>query len=243
MGSEFYERHRRFLSAIDGFFLKNPVLEKGVIVAPVVVASVSLKNAVVLSIAFSILTFFTVLIASFFPSRMPHTLRVIFAVAISGGLYIPVAMLIDLWFPDAAYQLGIFLPLMITNPLIIWRSESRFFQEKKGFMILDLLLHILGFWAVICLVGAARELWGSGTLWGHYMSFVSDPVTGILLPFSGFILIGFLAAALQRCRNALLQAGPEKLSPMRTGMDPFGYQTVKLYQRAKPSDEEVLSDE
>ena len=240
MRSEFYRRHRQAFRAVDGFLFKNPVLEKGVVVAPVVVASVNLRNAVVLSIAFSVLTFFTVLLTSFFPSRMPHTLRVIFAVAISGGLYIPVAMLIDLWFPDAAYQLGVFLPLMITNPLIIWRSESRFFREKKPRMVFDLFCHIAGFWAVICLIGTVREIWGSGTLWGAAVPFVTDPVSGILLPFSGFILVGFFAAVLRKGRNAFMPA--EQAGPPADGLS--GYQASSaLFAEERAAGKEVPSGE
>ena len=135
-------------------------------------------------------------------------------------------MLIDLWFPGTSYQLGVFLPLMITNSLIVWRSESRFHKETKPRMALDLFFHILGFWAVICVVGAVREVWGNGTLWGNQLAFVENPIMGVLLPFSGFIIVGFLAALLHKYRNYLIPMDKDDILDLSDGTQPFGYQTV-----------------
>ena len=190
MTREFYRENKGFFNAIDGLLLKNTVLEKGLVVAPVVVVSNSLKNAVALSLVFGLITFFTVLAVSFVPKRIPHTIRVIISVLLAAVLYIPIAMLVDLWFPGSSYQIGVFVPLMITNSLVVWRSESRFHKEGRSRMIGDLICHILGFFVVIAVVGAVRELWGAGTLWGNPMSFAQYPVTGILLPFGGFCACG-----------------------------------------------------
>ena len=226
MNNRFYREHKSVYDTIDGFLLKNTVLEKGLVVAPVVVVSSSLKNGVALALAFSILTFFTVFATSFIPKSIPHSLRVIIAVLFAGALYIPTSMLIDLWFPGTSYQLGVFLPLMITNSLIVWRSESRFHKEKKSRMALDLFFHILGFWAVICVVGAVREIWGNGTLWENQLDFVKNPIMGILLPFFGFIIVGFLAALLHKYRNYLIPMDKDGILDLSDGTQPFGYQTL-----------------
>ena len=56
--SRFYTKHKSFFDKIDGLFLGNTVLERGLVVAPVIVAATSLKNSVVLAIAYGIITFF-----------------------------------------------------------------------------------------------------------------------------------------------------------------------------------------
>lgn len=231
MTREFYRENKGFFNAIDGLLLKNTVLEKGLVVAPVVVVSNSLKNAVVLSLVFGLITFFTVLAVSFVPKRIPHTIRVIISVLLAAVLYIPIAMLVDLWFPGSSYQIGVFVPLMITNSLVVWRSESRFHKEGRSRMIGDLICHILGFFVVIAVVGAVRELWGAGTLWGNPMSFAQYPVTGILLPFAGFVLVGFLAALLHKYRNYLAGSEGEP--------EEFGYQSCGM--TAQKKDEQLKS--
>ena len=251
MNNRFYREHKRVFDTVDGFLLKNTVLEKGLVVAPVVVVSSSLKNSVALALAFSILTFCTVLLSSFISKKIPHTLRVIMAVLFAGALYIPTAMLVELWFPGVVYQLGVFLPLMTTNSLIVWRSESRFHKEKKAQMTVDLFFHILGFWAVICVIGAVREIWGNGTLWNYPVEFIQNPVSGILLPFSGFILVGFLAALLHKLKNYLIPMDKGSLLDPFDGTKEISYQTFSMPSEHgqmnvimnKNSSEEVTADE
>ncbi len=245
MNNHFYMEHKKFYDTIDGFLLKNTVLEKGLVIAPVVVVSSSLKNSVAIALGFSILTFLTVFITSFIPKKIPHTIRVIMAVLLAGVLYIPTAMLIDYLLPGTSYQLGVFMPLMITNSLVVWRSESRFHKEKRPRMAVDLFFHILGFWAVICIVGAAREIWGNGTIWENQLSLATSPVTGILLPFSGFIITGFLAALLHKYRNHLIPMDKEYHLKSSDSVQSFGYQTIPHESKPerKIGQEEVAKDE
>lgn len=107
MNNRFYREHKSVYDTIDGFLLKNTVLEKGLVVAPVVVVSSSLKNGVALALAFSILTFFTVFATSFIPKSIPHSLRVIIAVLFAGGAVYP--------------NVNAHRPLVPRNQLPAWR--------------------------------------------------------------------------------------------------------------------------
>ncbi|MEG2428782.1 MAG: Rnf-Nqr domain containing protein, partial [Oscillospiraceae bacterium] len=173
-----------------------PVLEKGLILAPVVVASYNWDNAFVLGCAFMIITFFSVLISSFVPKKIPYTVRTIIYTLIASLIFIPVAYYMNMIYPETVFKLGVFLPLLIANSLIVVKSESRFHQHTKGYMLVDLFCHCVGFFFVIMFVGILRELLGSG-------SFMGIPINGmikapsILLPFSGFVIVGFLAAILR----------------------------------------------
>ncbi|MEG1027926.1 MAG: Rnf-Nqr domain containing protein, partial [Oscillospiraceae bacterium] len=70
MKKTFYLRHKSFFDKFDGLFLHNPVLARGLVVSPVIVASYSLKNSMILGIGFMIITFFTVIISSFISKRI-----------------------------------------------------------------------------------------------------------------------------------------------------------------------------
>ena len=219
MTRKFYQRDKSLFEVMEGLLLKNTVLEKGIVVAPVVVVSSSLQNGLILSIAFGIITFFTVLLSSFIPRKIAHTLRVILYTLIAGAIYIPTAMMLDTLFPAQTYRLGIFLPLMVTNSLIIWRSESRFHKETRPRMAVDLLFHILGFAVVICLAGVIKEVLGSGTFFGSPVDWISIKPLGILLPFGGFILLGMMAAVLQKYKNHLTGASKPKDFQENTDID------------------------
>ncbi len=209
--SNFYAKHRSAFDRTDGLFLGNTVLERGLVVAPVIVAATGLKNSAVLAIAYGIITFFTVFFTSFVPKKLPYTIRVIIYVVFASLVYIPTEFLLERLFePLAIYNVGIFLPLMVANSLIVRKSETRFFVQKRGAMLVDLLCSVIGFMWVICLVGALRELLGNGTLW-NVPILEGFAVPGLLLPFSGFILIGFIAAGFQKFRNHVIEQKEERI--------------------------------
>lgn len=200
----FYQKHKKTLSLFDGFFLNNTVLERGLVIAPIIVAGNTMKNAVMLSIAFVIITFITVFISSFIPKKFPYTIRAILHTVLAAIVFIPVSILLQNFFPEAVYKTGIFLPLLVTNSLIVSKSESRFFKKTRGKMAVDLISHVLGFMLVACLVGALREILGNGTFWGNSLG-MSETAPALMFPFAGFIILGFLAAALQKFRRYLNQ--------------------------------------
>lgn len=198
----YYNKHKNIIDKFDGLLLNNTVLEKGLVVAPIIAAGNTLKNAVTLSIAFVIITFFTVVLAYFVPKKLPYAFRVILYTIIASAIFIPTSILLQNILPDQIYKVGVFIPLLITNSLIVIKSESRFHKKNFGLMILDLLCHTLGFVVVICFVGFIREILGNNTLWGLPIN-MDFKLSGLMLPFSGFIICGLLSAALQKLRNYL----------------------------------------
>lgn len=211
MGQQYYFKHKRKFDLVSGLFLGNTVLGGGLVVAPVVIASNTLKNGVLLGAAFCIITFFTVLLAMLIPKKVPYTIRVVLDVILASVIYIPTAMLLTRLMPETVYKVGIFLPLLITNSLIVTRIEGRFRYKRFSQMISDLVFHILGFAVVIILVGAIRELFGTGALWEIPVGFVTvKKMPAIMYPFGGFILLGFMSAILQRIKLAVIKPESEQ---------------------------------
>ena len=207
--SRFYEKHKAFFRKTDGLLLGNTVLERGLVVSPVIVMTTSLRNSFVLAIAYGIITFLTVFCTSFIPRRLPYTIRVIIYVLFASLVYIPTAWMLTQWFQYEVYSVGVFLPLLVANSLIVRKSETRFFRQKKPAMLLDLFCSVIGFMWVICLVGGFREMFGNGTLLGVPVSDIQIP--GLLFPFSGFILLGFLSALFQKIKLKVVgEAVPSK---------------------------------
>lgn len=200
MLARFYHKHREKLEHLDQFLLGNPILERGLVLAPIVVTCTSMKNAAILSGAFASITILTILITYFIPKKLPYTIRVILNAAVASLIFVPLSMLILRWEPDALYSLGVYLPLLTTNSLIVQKSESRYHHERLPVMLIQLATACLGFAATAAVTGAIREIFGKGQFCGEAVSFVSHTTPALLLPFSGFVLLGFLAAALQKLR-------------------------------------------
>lgn len=204
----FYRRHEAIFERGEGLFLGNTVLGAGMVIAPVIVAANTLYNALVLGTAFFAITFFTLLFVRLIPKSAPYMVRVILYVLTAGALYLPIALLLWLVFRENIVLVGIFLPLLITNSLIVTKSETRFLKQEILPMMLDVLMHTLGFFVVIVLVGTLRELLGNATLMGQPVEILPFKLPILMMPFGGFILVGFLSAGLQRLRGYLMDEPP-----------------------------------
>ena len=106
MRRTFYQKYRRFLEPMDGLLLQNPVLERGLVLAPVIVASYNCQYSLLLGLSFVLITFATVLISSFIPKKIPYTIRIILYTLIACGVFVPTAMLMDRLFPDTLFKVG-----------------------------------------------------------------------------------------------------------------------------------------
>ncbi len=182
---------------LNGLLNKNPILVSGMVIAPAVVLANNIIDAAAMVTAFSVITFFTLLVSSFVPKSIVYTIRIILYTFIGALVYIPSVITLEYFMPEGVEALGIFFPLFITGGFIVTRSESIFFMETKGKMLLDIVFCILGYDAAVMLFALIREILGSGTVGGKI---IGMPIVFSALenPFGGFILLG-LFAALFRC--------------------------------------------
>jgi len=100
--------------------------------------------------------------------------------------------------PTIFDSLGIYLPLLALNTVVV--AYSRLISEEKSavFNLLDGVCFSLGFLIVAALIGGARELLGNGSLWGY--AILQRKASALALPFSGFLIAGFLAAGIEGLR-------------------------------------------
>ena len=185
------------LSIFDGIYKKNTVLVSGLIIAPVVVAATTVKVAFALIVVFSAITFLTIMIASFVPRDIVYAIRIILYTFIAAMVYVPVIIFANMFFLDEISTLGFFVPLLITNSLIVSKTELKFFRKAKDKMVIDVVAYILGFDIVVMIFSLFRELFSTGSL--------NDRIYGIPLtfpalafPFGGFILLGLFAALFRK---------------------------------------------
>lgn len=201
-----YQQHRQGFRDYDNILTRNTVLVQGLCIAPVVVAATTLKNACLLGLAFAVITFVSVVLLSFLPKKTPFTLRAIAAVLLACGVFIPTALWVRDLFPGNIQQVGIFLPLLVTNSVLVGKTEESLLHLKKAKMLLKLITYILGFELVILFTGLVRELLAFNTVWGNPVT-LPFTFSVMALPFGGFVLLGFLAAAVRRYREQLNKPG------------------------------------
>ena len=184
----FYADNLESLSRRDRIFLNNPVIMQGLGLAPVVVAATNLHNAWILAVAVLLLLTPTRMLATFIGQRIGFKFRAVVYVVVAGLVYVGVAWLVDYWFGTSTSSVGIYLPLLVMEPLIIKRYESPKRERlvtsfKKG------MITTAGFCLVMFLMAGLRELLATGMLGGI------EIIRAALLPMAqmpagGFILLG-----------------------------------------------------
>ncbi len=111
--------------------------------------------------------------------------------------------LIDLtmaaYLPDLHNQLGLFIPLIVVNCLILGRAEAFASKNGVGASILDGLVMGLGFTFALTLLGSVREMLGAGSIFGYrFIPEGSDGMLLFIMPPGAFIVLGFLIAIVNK---------------------------------------------
>lgn len=191
------------ISLKDGFFKQNTVFMSGLFIAPVIACATTVVKSLAVCMVFSLVSFFSIILCRFIPRKISYTIRVIFYTLISSALYIPVIVLTEFVFGgEVIASAGVYLPIIVTNSLILSKTETRFFGEDFDDMTIDVLVFIGGFDISCLLTGAVRELLAKSTIAGAYvnMPFV---IPALETTFGGFLFLGVFAALFRGVYNYL----------------------------------------
>lgn len=191
-------------TVFDGLLRENTVLSSLMVISPVIICGDTLRNAAALIYAFSAITFFTVFISSFIPSKLPYAIKIVLYAVIGALVYIPVKIAAQEFFVGIAERTGIYFPLLAVNSLIVFQTEAKFRNMKKLSMLGSLVFHILGFDAVMLVTAVIRELLAYGTINNRVVD-ADILIGGLGLPFGGFIFLGLLCGLYRKIRSAAVR--------------------------------------
>lgn len=174
----------------------NPVLVQAVGLCPVVAMATSVNNALLLAVVSAVIITFSEFIASLLLKSVPRWIRIGIYILLGAAIVSPFMIFIERINAPLFSSLGIYLPIMAVNSLNVLRCE-RFAVKISPFKALaDGITASVGYAAVLLVVGFFRELLGSGTLLGKTI-FENPAMSGLILPFGGFLILGFASAALR----------------------------------------------
>ncbi len=175
---------------------KNPVLVGTIGLCPVVAICTSLKAALIMSVITLVTLIIAQLITSLVLKHLQQWMRLGLYTLIGMIVVIPSMILVDKFSPETMLALGIYLPLLAVNPLIVRNCEREAVETNIGRSLMTSICAGMGYSAVLIIVGFARELIGAGTVWGHKIPFIM-PAESFLMPMGGFIVIAYLASILR----------------------------------------------
>lgn len=176
---------------LKGGFIHNPVLTRIIGVCPIVAAATTFKNAAVLSLVLSVSLIFCEMIASLALKKIERNVRVCLYCLIAS---IPTILSTAVVSDKTLSSLGIFLPLLSVNAIIVVRCEKFAVKTTVKNSFFDAVATAAGFSAVALIVGFIRELFSFGTVFSLKL-FSLPRFSAFALPFGGLLVLGFLAAA------------------------------------------------
>jgi electron transport complex protein RnfE len=187
---------------LEAVLYGNPIVVQAVGIAPVIAICTTLKNGLGLSLAFAFVLFPLQILANLFGKYISAFVRpVVYALAAS-VLLAPATFIVKLIFPEVPETLGIFLPLIAVNALLLDRAERAATRHTLSQTVVDALSLVVSLSVLVCVLSAVREVFGQCAIFGVPLPY-NKRIGALDFPFAGFILLGFLSAAVGSLVRAL----------------------------------------
>ncbi len=178
-----------------GIIKENPVLRLVLGTCATLAVSTAASNAIGMGLATTFVLVCSNAVISLLRNVIPDKVRIPSYITIIAGFVTIVQMFIKAYSPALDSALGIFLPLIVVNCIILGRAEMFANKHRVLPSVLDGLGMGVGFTATLLLMGIIRELLGTGTIFDiPVLSSFMDPIIIFILPPGGFFVFGLLIA-------------------------------------------------
>ncbi len=179
-----------------GIIKENPVLCLVLGTCPTLAVTTSAVNAIGMGVAATLVLLCSNVVISLLRRVIPDGVRIPAYITLIAGFVTVVQMLVKAFFPAIDEALGIFLPLIVVNCIILGRAEMYASKNPVLPSALDALGMGVGFTAAMLLMGIIRELLGTGALFGFTVlpEAIFAPIVVFILPAGGFFVFGLLIA-------------------------------------------------
>lgn len=175
----------------DGMVDSNPILSQLVGLCSVLAISSTLKNSVTMAAAVVIVTILSNIFISLLRRVIPSKIRIPIYIVIIATFVTIIDLVLNAYLPEMYKQLGLFIPLIVVNCMILARAESFASKNNVFYSMLDGLASGLGYAFAICALGFVRELIGAGSIWGNQ---IMPGASLFVLPPGAFIVLGIFVA-------------------------------------------------
>lgn len=186
---------------LNGLIFENPTFVQLLGMCPTLATTTSVKNGVGMGLSATAVLILSNMLISLLRKIIPEKVRIAAYIVIIAAFVTIVEMCLNAYLPDIAEQLGIFIPLIVVNCIILARAES--FASKNGVFasMLDGAGMGLGFTFALAVISAVREFLGAGSICGiQIYGETLTPMAIFGMPPGGFITLGIIIAVI----NAIL---------------------------------------
>ena len=190
----------------EGLITNNPVLVQVLGMCSTMAITTSFFNGLGMGVAVTVILTLSNVIISAIRKIVPDKIRIAMFIVVIAGFVTCVDLLIQAFVPDLAASLGVFIPLIVVNCIILGRAESFSYKNGIAASFFDGIFQGIGYTLVLLVMCIIREFLGAGTFGGGILGpdlkgiqiLPSQFPAGMLtLPVGGFLVLGCLIALMQ----------------------------------------------
>ena len=189
----------------EGLLTKNPVTVQLLGMCSTLAITTSLFNGLGMGLAVTIITICSNILISALRKVIPNQIRIAAYITIIAGFVTIVDLCLQAFLPDLAASLGVFIPLIVVNCMVLGRAEA--FASKNGVLAsaVDGLCQGIGYTVALVITCIIRELLGNGTFGGGLLNggegirIIPEgyPAMQLVMPVGGFLVLGCVIAGSQ----------------------------------------------
>ena len=191
----------------DGLLTQNPVLVQLLGMCSPLAITTSISNGLGMGVSVLIILTCSNVVISLLRKIIPDQIRIAAYIVVIAGFVTMVDLLLQAYFQDIAESLGVFIPLIVVNCIILARAESFASKNKVLPAALDGICQGIGYTLVLLVMSAIRELLGSGSLAGNQIFPADYGALMMALPVGGFLTLGCLIALMQWAQDKAANKG------------------------------------
>ena len=182
---------------INGLIKENPTFVQLLGMCPTLAVTTSLQNGLGMGLSATAVLICSNMLVSILRKIIPDKVRIAAYIVIIATFVTIIQMCLNAFLPDLASSLGLFIPLIAVNCIILARAEAFASKNNPILSAVDGLGMGLGFTGALCIISAIREFLGAGTIWGIelYGTHIA-PATIMIMAPGGFIVLGLLVGTI-----------------------------------------------
>ena len=189
----------------EGLLTKNPVTVQLLGMCSTLAITTSLFNGLGMGAAVTIITICSNVLISALRKVIPNQIRIAAYITIIAGFVTVVDLLLQAFIPALAESLGVFIPLIVVNCMVLGRAEAFASKNSVAASAVDGLCQGIGYTVALVITCIVRELLGSGTFGGGLLNggegirIIPEgiPAMQMVMPVGGFLVLGFVIAGSQ----------------------------------------------
>ncbi len=204
---------------MDGLITQNPVLVQLLGMCSTMAITTTLFNGLGMGVCVTIILICSNVVISLLRKVIPSKIRIAAYIVIIAGFVTMVDLLMQAYVPSLSDSLGIFIPLIVVNCIILGRAEAFASKNSVVASALDGVCQGIGYTVVLIVMCVVREFLGSGTFGGGLLGVdgagiqilpEAFPAMMMILPVGGFLTMGVLLAAVQYAMEKSKKGAGEK---------------------------------